>query len=984
MKIRILGPLEIADGDRRVSIGAPKQRALLAALILRANRVVPTAELAGYVWDDAPPSSARLTLQGYVLRLRRALEPLDGVAIVTEPAGYLLRADPGEVDACRFESLLAEADRHARTGDAAAEATLLREALGLWRGEPLADVESESLRREEAGRLPELWARAVGRRVEADLRLGRHGELIGELRALAAAHPLREEFRAQLMTALYRSGRRADALRVYQETRRTLVAELGVEPGPRLRRLERAVLVADPALDLEPEEENSPLRSPAVLPPDVPHFVGRETEAALLLAGEETATGPLVCAVAGMAGVGKTALVLHAAHRLGERYPDGRLYVDLGGTGEHPMEPDVALDRFLRLLGVWNGRIPVGTDERAALLRDRLAGRRVLLVLDNAVDEAQVRPLIPGTPGCAVLITSRARLVGLEYARLVDLDVLAAEHAVDLLAGVIGPERTGAEADCARTLVAQCGCLPLAVRIVAARLAGHPEWRLDRLTGQLADEHRRLDRLAAGDLEVRSSIALSHDALAPEHRRPFRLIGLLDLPEVAPWMIAALLDRPAGETEDIVDALVDARLLEAGRADTDGGYRYRCHDLVRLFARERALATDPPEEREAAVKRVMESLLAFARGADDALPSRRLRLPEASTGHAAPAAPLAWFEANRATLTVAVRQAAALGLAEPAWRLAATLVNFFDLRGYWDDWARTHRDALGAARACGDPRGETAMEYGLGILATVGDRYDDAAGHLSAALAGCRALEAPVAEARVLNALGDVHHICDRLDDAFACFQEALRLSTRHGDLTGAANSLLDLGLVHRDRNRPAESLDHLRRALATFRAAGDAYGEAYVLRFLAATHYHSRGDLVAARRHATHAIKLFRRLGDDLAEVRSLRLLAMVLAAQDHGKAAVRLLDRCLAVFRERGDRFGEASTLWSLGEAAQRSGDAGLAAEHLERALSLFGRLSVPRWEDRTRAELVAVRAGGAARPARAQITGSVRPPASSPGSG
>jgi DNA-binding SARP family transcriptional activator len=982
MEIRILGPLEIIDGDRRVSIGAPKQRALLAALILRANRVVPTGELAEHVWGDTPPSSARLTLQGYVLRLRRVLAPLDGVSIVTEPAGYLLRAEPGQIDTSRFEALLTEADQRARTGDVAAEAALLREALGLWRGEPLADVESESLRRDDAGRLSELWARAVERRVEADLCLGRHRELIGELRALAAAHPLREEFRAQLMLALYRSGRRADALRVYQEARRTLVAELGMEPGPRLRRLERAVLVADPALDLEPEKENSP----SVLPPDVPHFVGREAETARLLAGGENETGPVVCAVAGMAGVGKTALVLHAAHRLGERHPDGRLYVDLGGTGEHPMEPDVALDRFLRLLGVWNGRIPAGTDERAALLRDRLAGRRVLLVLDNAVDEAQVRPLIPGSPGCAVLITSRARLVGLEYARLVDLDVLGAEHAVDLLAGVIGPERIRAEAECARTLVAQCGYLPLAVRIVAARLAGHPEWRLGRLAGQLADEHRRLDRLAAGDLEVRSSIAMSHDALAPEHRRPFRLIGLLDLPEVAPWMIAALLDRPADETEDIVDALVDARLLEASRADADGGYRYRCHDLVRLFARERALATDPRQEREAALTRVLETLLASARRADDALPSRRLRLPEVSTGHATPdgTPSLPWFEANRVTLTAAVRQAVALGLPDLAWRLAAAALNFFDLRGYWDDWARTHQDALAAARAHGDLHGETVMRYGLGVLATVRDRYEDAAEHLSAALTGCRALKAPVAEARVLNALGDVHHICDRLDEAFACFQGALRLSECHRDLTGAANSLLDLGLVHRDQNRPAESLDHLSRALTTFRAAGDVYGEAHVLRFLAATHYHARGDLTAARRHATHAIGLFRRLGDDLAELRSLRLLAMVLAAEDRSTPAIRLLGRCLAAFRERGDLFGEASTLWSLGEAAHRTGDTGLAAEHLERALSLFARLSVPRWEDRTRAELLAVRADGAARPARAPVTGGEPPPVSSRGSG
>ncbi|MCO5996374.1 AfsR/SARP family transcriptional regulator [Actinoallomurus rhizosphaericola] len=1008
MEIRILGPFELIDGERRVPIDAPKQRAVLTALVLRANRVVPTDELAALVWGDDPPASARLTLQGYVLRVRRALASVPGLAIRTEPAGYLLRVDPDRIDAHRFTRLLDDAARAAAGGDTAAEAELLREALALWRGEPLADVGSDALRREEAGRLAELRASAIERRVDADLRLGRHLELIGELTALVAAHPYREEFRAQLMLALYRAGRRADALEAYRNTRAVLSRELGIEPGPRLQRLEQAVLTADPDLDPAPRVEHSP----CALPPDVPHFVGRQAELARLLAHPPTDAGPAVCAVAGMAGVGKTSLVVHAAHRLAERYPDGRIHVDLGGTTGHPMGPAVALDRFLRLLGVWGGRIKGGVDDRAALLRDRLAGRRVLLVLDNAVDEAQVRPLIPGTPGCAAFITSRARLIGLEYAELIDLDVLAPDEAVDLLAGVIGRQRTLAEQDRARTLVAQCGHLPLAVRIAAARLAGRPEWPLERLADQLADEHRRLDRLAAGDLEVRSSIALSQDALEPAHRRPFHLIGLLDLPEVTPWMVAALLDRPVAEAEDVIDALVDARLLDPGRADGPDGPHYRCHDLVRLFAREQALDSEPPEVRDAAVSRVLWALLDLAEAADDALPSRRLRLPDPRTpgprqadpqqadpqqadpqqaeprradprasgpdssqavlrfrasdptapAVAAPAEPLAWFEANRQTLTTAVHRAASAGAAEPSWRLAASLLSFLDLRGYWDDWRGTHEVALAAARACDDRWGETAMRYGLGLLATAQDRYRDAAAHLSAAVTGSRRLGAPVRAARALGALGDVHHICDRLDEAFSCFQEALEIADRHGDLTGRANGLLNLGLVHRDRGDPAAALAHLDRALTTFRSAGDEYGEAHVLRFLAATHYHSRTDLTAARRHATRAIGLFRRFGDGLAEMRSLRLLAMALTAEGHARAGADLLDRCLASFREQGDLFGEASTLWALGEAAHASGDTVRAVACLEQALALFRRLDVPLWEARTRTRLAAVRGEGA----------------------
>ncbi|GAB3983104.1 hypothetical protein GCM10029978_088690 [Actinoallomurus acanthiterrae] len=931
-------------------------------------------------------------------------------------------------------------------------------------------------------------ARAVERRIDADLRVGRHLELIGELTALVTAHPFREELRAQLMLALYRAGRRAEALEAYRDARAVLTRELGVEPGPRLRRLEHAVLTADPALDPAPREEHSPF----ALPPDVPHFVGRDAELARLLAPPRTDAGPSVRAVAGMAGVGKTTLVVHAAHRLADRYPDGRIHVDLGGTTGHPMDPAAALDRFLRLLGVWGGRIRGGVDDRAALLRDRLAGRRVLLVLDNAVDEAQVRPLIPGTPGCAAFITSRSPLIGLEYADLIDLDVLAPDDAIDLLAGVIGRRRILAEEDRARTLVAQCGHLPLAVRIAAARLAGRPEWTLDRLAGQLADEHRRLDRLAAGDLEVRSSIALSQDALPPAHRRPFHLIGLLDLPDVTPWMVAALLDRPVPEAEDVIDALVDARLLEPGRAGAPDGPRYRCHDLVRLFAREQALGAEAPEARDAAVLRVLRALLDLAERADEALPSRRLRLPDppprpnrptsaeatpadttpmdaapadttatsatapgaipadtsgagATIGDATPAdataagtastdatradatradamagsaaaagsgasdandagvtagdaaaggataagvaeAPLAWFEANRQVLAMAVHRAASVGAAELSWRLAASLLSFHDLRGHWDDWRRTHEVALTAARACGDRWGETAMRYGLGLLATAQDRYKDADRHLTAAVTGSRELGAPVRAARALNALGDVHHICDRLDDAFACFQEAMRIAERHDDPTGRANSLLNLGLVHRDRGDPAASLAHLDRALETFRSAGDEYGEAHVLRFLAATHYHSRTDLAAAHRHATRAIGLFRRFGDGLAEIRSLRLRAMVLTAEGHPRAGIDLLDRCLTAFREQGDLFGEASTLWALGGAAHDADDTVRAVACLEEALDLFRRLDVPLWEARTRSRLAAVLGEGAA-PVDGTlpiVTGGAPPQPSSPGSG
>lgn len=934
MDIRILGPVEIVDGDRRLLVRASKQRALLAALILRAGQVVSTGELAERIWGDDPPSSARLTIQGYVLRLRRALDGFEGVSIVTEPPGYRLCADPETIDLCRFERLLADGRP--------------RDALALWRGEPLADVESESLRRDETPRLVELWELAVERRIDTDLAAGRHAELIGELTGLVAAHPLREKLRAQLMLALYRAGRQADALEAYRDARRTLVSELAVDPGPELRRLERAILVADPALDLAPDLGTE--RRPRMLPPVVPRLVGRDAEVARLL----TPGSPPVFAVAGMAGVGKTALVVHAAHLLRDRHPDGQLYIDLGGAGDHPIEATAALDRFLRLLGQWAGRIPASLDERSALLRDRLANRRTLLVLDNAVDEAQVRPLLPGEPGCTVLITSRARLSGLDCACLIDLDVLAAEHAVDLLTGVIGEDRTRTEPDAARTLVGQCGFLPLAVRIAAARLASRPAWTLGSLAGQLADEHHRLDRLTAGDLEVRSSIALSHQALPDRHQRPFRLLGLLDLPDLTTWMVEALLADPS-DAIGVVDALTDARLLEAYPPDATGEYRYRLHDLVRLFARERAYEAETAADRRAAVERVLRALLERADRADDSLPSRRLRLPEqrpAATG--ADLAPLEWFEANRHVLVAGVRQAGELGLAEPAWRLAAASLNFLDLRGHWDDWERTHQIALAACLTARDESGETAMRYGLGLLAAARDHYGEALDQLTA----CPPPTTPGALARIRNAIGDVHHICGRHAEARAAFEEALRVSTVGHDLTGQANSLLNLGLVHRDTDgegaggrvldhdgvpASARSLAYLDRALGAFRAAGDEYGEANVLRFLAATYYYAGTDLPVARRYAFRATRIFHRLRDELDETRSLRLFAMALAAQRRTAPAVRVLEHCLATFRDQGDLFGEATTLWSLGRATDE-------APYYERALIIFRRLNVPLWESRT----------------------------------
>jgi DNA-binding SARP family transcriptional activator len=962
MDFRILGPLQVTEGGRTIPVSAPKQRVVLASLLLRPNLVVSAAELIERLWGADPPAGSRTTLQGYVLRLRRTLN-VAGV-IGTEPSGYLLRVRPDQIDLCRFEALLAAADQAAAEGDTGAEADQLRDALALWRGVPLADIESDSLRRDEGPRLAERWAVTLERRIDADLRLGRHLDLIPELAALVAAHPLREGLHAQRMLTLYRAGRRAEALAAYREARKVLVAELGIEPGARLRDLERAILLGD---DLGPE----PLvRRLHMLPCDVPDFVGREPEIGTLMSLLVPTDSPPICVVAGMAGVGKTTLAVHVAHRLTERYPGGQLYLDLAGAGTSPMDPGRAAERLLRLLGVGGAAVPDGLDERAALLRDRLAGRRVLLVLDNASDEAQVRPLLPGDACCGVIVTARSRLIGLAGAHLIDLEVFAADHAVELLSRIVGSERACTEPAAARTLVQLCGRLPLAVRIVAARLHGRPAWTLEALAGKLADEHHRLDRLTAGDLGVRSSLALSYRTLGIDHRGPFRLFGLLDGPDLPCWIVAALLDCPVWRAEELIEGLVDARLLEPAGRDGLGQDRYRCHDLVRLFAREQALGTDPPELLRSALARVFGALLTAASEADRCLPSRRLRLPDQAPPAAAidPAvlelagsAPLAWFETHHGLLIGAVDQAAEAGLPELSWRLAAVTLNVFDLRGLWSDWQRTHEAAL---PGCAGP----AIRYGLGLLATARDRYREAAAHFEAARAatGCE-----VGAAMIMNAQGDVHHVSGRLDEAYAHFDEARRVFELHDDLVGRANAAVNIGLVHRDRGCRAEAMAGLESGLTLFHQAGDLYGEAHALRFLAST-CHAFGDITGTREHAACAVDLFRRLGDGLAEARATRLLA---TAQGDAESAMSRLGECLIAFRDQGDPFGEASTLWSLGQAALSAGDPASALTYLTGALELFSVVGSPLWRARSLERIAAAHAkAGRADAARAAAEESI----------
>lgn len=542
----MLGPVRAANGAT-VAVLPAKERIVLAALLLRAGQVVATSALIEALWDNDPPANARNSVQVRVSQLRKLLGPAGG-RIVTKPPGYLIEVRAGELDLDRFTRLTGQARSAARASNWDDSATLLNEALGLWRGEPLSDIPSPLLQRNETPRLAELRAQALDARVEADLHSGRHDAVTAELRQLVAAQPHRERSWAQLMLALYRGGRAGEALAAYQEARRILSADLGVDPGRPLQDLQHRILTADPALiddrtgpRAATEENGTPTAArpdtaagvplagaPAQLPADTADFTGRgaqvESLCGLLAAepAEGRAGAVVISAVAGMGGIGKTALAVHAAHRLRNRYPDGQLFASLQGATS-ALRPVDVLARFLRDLGVPDAGIPAGEEERAARYRTLLADRRMLIVLDDAGDAAQVRPLLPGTAGCGVLITSRSTLPGLPGKALLNLEVLDQSEAGDLFGAIIGADRAAAEPDATSAVLASCAGLPLAVRIIASRLASRPHWSIADLAARLAVEQNRLAELAAGDLAVRASFAVSYDALPVGRPDPARV-----------------------------------------------------------------------------------------------------------------------------------------------------------------------------------------------------------------------------------------------------------------------------------------------------------------------------------------------------------------------------------------------------------------------------------------------------------------------------
>lgn len=609
MEFRILGPVEIWDDTGPIELSASKVRTVLASLLLARGRVVSDSRLVALLWGEDPPATADAQIQTYVSRLRQRLGA--DVQVARQRPGYLLRMTPEQLDLVTFEQLAAKGHDALAAGRFTEASDTLKHASAIWRGPALGGV-TDFLTELERPRLEEARLTVLEDRIEADLALGLHTTLVAELTGLVAGHPLRERPRAQLMLTLYRCGRQADALATYHDYRRLLVAELGIDPSPDLQDLHQAILAGDPSLDVSVvggsgSGDRQPLDTRlAPLPPDIPDFTGRDKEIVEIVTSlRPTSTPPhgrrAAHLITGMAGVGKTALAVHAAHRLAGDFPDGQIYVDLNDAGPSPFD---AITVLLRALGVTGSCLPDTMEDRIELYNSKLAGRSVLVIVDNAKNAQQVRPLLPVDRHCAALVVGRTRLTALEGVRMTDVGVLEHARGLELLGKIIDRGRVAAEPEAAAQIVRQCGYLPLALRIAGARLAAKPHWQLSRMADLLSSGRRPLDELRLADLEVRASVALSLTDLAEPARRALRLLALPNMPKFASWAAAVVLDVPLATAHELLEQLVDARLLEATRVPGTSQIRYAFHDIVRHFALECAMREETAEARYAVLNRV--------------------------------------------------------------------------------------------------------------------------------------------------------------------------------------------------------------------------------------------------------------------------------------------------------------------------------------------------------------------------------------------
>jgi len=762
---------------------------------------------------------------------------------------------------------------------------------------------------------------------------------------------------------------------------------------------EHAEFCASRSVRAEPEAEDGEPGKAAIgscrLPPDLPDYTGNDAIVAAVDAAltttSSTASSPgsagsralPTVVIAGQGGVGKTSLAVHIAHRMAPAFPDGQLFVSLRGTNPEPATTADALARALRGLGD-DGQPSTDLDECIDRYRARLAGRRVLVVLDDAAGAAQVRPFLPSGPGSAVLVSTRARLTTLAGVRHIDLDVLDESDAVALLEHIVGTERISAEPDEVRTLVRQCAQLPLALRVVGARLAAHPHWPVARLVARMSDERRRLDELAIDDLAVRAGLAVSYRGLDPRAQRALRALAYLDPPDFAAWTVAAMLEVDLTEAEDIVEQLLDTRLVEVV-ALGGLGTRYRMHGLVRLYARELALQSDAEDDLRTAVTRAVSLGLQQVERRSEQLPLAVPRLyllrtpvsvdPELikASGTGGPE----WFDAEEPSLVAAVERAAALGMDDLACALADALIfASFAVRNNFTGWNRAHRAALVAARSTGNLRAEAVIECGFGQLRYKGDRFAEAREHFERALTLFRQEQDQRGEAIAMNGLGTVCRERGEHKAALALQGEAGLALERLGDLEGAAHAHYGIGYLHRELGDDVRAVEHLTRSRELFRTVGHGRGEATAVRGIGLVH-RARGELAQAESYCARAHDLALATGDRLLTAYTAQGLAKVWIRQDRWERARAPLTQALGICTDLRDRLGMALIRRTIGELHLAAGDPAAALKELDEANRGWQALDHELWQARTLRDIGAAHAALGERPAahrawaRAQAT-------------
>jgi DNA-binding SARP family transcriptional activator/Tfp pilus assembly protein PilF len=895
-QFRLLGPLEVRLDTSAVVLRAGKHRALLAALLLRPNRVVPVTELVEHVWGDTPPARTRGTLQTYVMRLRAALG--DPSLIQTAADGYRMRVDPLAVDVHRFADAAARGRAAVAADDLVRARKAFAEALELWRGPVLSDVPSETLYSQHAPRLTELLMTVHEQRIDVELALGGHADLVPELFALTRDHPLRERFWGQLMIALYRSSRQAEALEAFRQLDRTLDEQLGIDPTQELRALHQAILVGAPEL-AAPVAKRAPERPPASplrLPDDIADFTGRDRHVERV-SGLITGGSVPIVTLAGQPGVGKTTLAVHVAHLLRDRFPDGQLYVDLRGYALGPPADGMdVLSRFLRALGVPPDEIPPDADEQSTMLRSLLSGRRMLLVLDNASAPDQVRPLLPGTASCRVIVTSRDDLRGLiamNGARTVPVDVFTPAESSALLTALLGPGDHAGLAD-------RCGHLPLALRVAAAYLAG------------------RDDVTISG-----SPIELAYAALPPAPQRLFRLLSLVPGPDFTAEAASALADVDA---EGLLTVLAIAKLVVSSVPG-----RYRFHDELMHYAATLREESDSPSEQQAAWTALMNFYVLGVERCAELLYPGIVRLPSSASGPppriATSAEALAWLDAERPNLTAAIRHAALHGPAPLAWQLADGLRGYLWIGQHVGEWLATAHHGLQAAQTSAHRPAEAAMHANLGTLYLRLGEYALSVEHHDRAIELYRALGDKDAEASVLNNLSLVHRRSGELGaakDALVRCLEMLRSAE------SVSIGLHNLGQLAVELGEIDSAVEHFSQALALAPNADSHTYLGLALRL--------QGQFAEARGHLERALEL----GNVPAgEAEALENLAALELASGNLDAAFSLAGRALSLVADGGDQQVATSVRVTLGEVRRALLDFDAAASLFEQALATARRI-------------------------------------------